>query len=133
MEFSLTSTLHFHPHLLFLLLLNQFYVNLLFTLKFVLATCRSNGPEGWRLRQRHFETVTSLIQSCRRFFPPGSALEIWSEFKWVSEESKLTFSSSLNSLMMWNTTVASLLMILRSCHSVSLFSIIKKYARVIYC
>ncbi|RVX14650.1 Proteasome activator subunit 4 [Vitis vinifera] len=45
-------------------------------------TCQWNtGPEGWRLRQRHFETVTSLVRSCRRFFPPGSAFEIWSEFK----------------------------------------------------
>ncbi|XP_055822371.1 proteasome activator subunit 4 [Solanum dulcamara] len=41
---------------------------------------RNTGPEGWRIRQRHFETVTSLVRSCRRFFPPGSALEIWSEF-----------------------------------------------------
>ncbi|XP_058208862.1 proteasome activator subunit 4 isoform X1 [Rhododendron vialii] len=41
---------------------------------------RNTGPEGWRLRQRHFETVTSLVRSCRRFFPPGSASEIWSEF-----------------------------------------------------
>ncbi|XP_050236349.1 proteasome activator subunit 4 [Mercurialis annua] len=41
---------------------------------------RNSGPEGWRLRQRHFETVTSLVRSCRRFFPPGSACEIWSEF-----------------------------------------------------
>ncbi|KAM7499059.1 hypothetical protein LguiA_023473 [Lonicera macranthoides] len=41
---------------------------------------RSTGPEGWRVRQRHFETVTSLVRSCRRFFPPGSASEIWSEF-----------------------------------------------------
>ncbi|XP_027335262.1 proteasome activator subunit 4 [Abrus precatorius] len=42
---------------------------------------RSTGPEGWRIRQRHFETITSLVQSCRRFFPSGSASEIWSEFK----------------------------------------------------
>ncbi|KAK4752662.1 hypothetical protein SAY87_021460 [Trapa incisa] len=42
---------------------------------------RSTGPEGWRIRQRHFETVTSLVRSCRRFFLPGSAFEIWSEFK----------------------------------------------------
>lgn len=42
---------------------------------------RNTGPEGWRLRQRHFETVTSLVRSCRRFFPRGSAYEIWSEFK----------------------------------------------------
>ncbi|WOG97891.1 hypothetical protein DCAR_0417232 [Daucus carota subsp. sativus] len=41
---------------------------------------RNTGPEGWRIRQRHFETVTSLVRSCRRFFPPGSANEIWSEF-----------------------------------------------------
>ncbi|XP_058114656.1 proteasome activator subunit 4 isoform X2 [Magnolia sinica] len=41
---------------------------------------RNTGPEGWRLRQRHFEAVTSLIQSCRNFFPSGSAAEIWSEF-----------------------------------------------------
>ncbi|XP_057983590.1 proteasome activator subunit 4 [Malania oleifera] len=46
---------------------------------------RSTGPEGWRLRQRHFETVTSLVRSCRRFFPPGSALEIWSEFRSLLE------------------------------------------------
>ncbi|WJX31396.1 hypothetical protein P8452_19826 [Trifolium repens] len=42
---------------------------------------RSTGPEGWRVRQRHFETITSLVQSCRRFFPSGAASEIWSEFK----------------------------------------------------
>ncbi|KAA8527119.1 hypothetical protein F0562_008652 [Nyssa sinensis] len=41
---------------------------------------RNTGPEGWKLRQRHFETVTSLVRSSRRFFPPGSAFEIWSEF-----------------------------------------------------
>ncbi|KAK2971931.1 hypothetical protein RJ640_004951 [Escallonia rubra] len=41
---------------------------------------RSTGPEGWRVRQRHFETVNSLVRSCRRFFPAGSASEIWSEF-----------------------------------------------------
>ncbi|KAL4185907.1 hypothetical protein AMTRI_Chr10g8130 [Amborella trichopoda] len=42
---------------------------------------RNTGPEGWRLRQRHFETLTSLIRSCRKFFPSGSAAEIWSEFR----------------------------------------------------
>ncbi|CAN8259509.1 unnamed protein product [Cochlearia groenlandica] len=41
---------------------------------------RSPGPEGWRLRQRHFAAVTSLIHSCRRFFPQGAASDIWSEF-----------------------------------------------------
>ncbi|ONK69303.1 uncharacterized protein A4U43_C05F21440 [Asparagus officinalis] len=46
---------------------------------------RNTGPEGWRLRQRHFETVTSLIQSCRKFFPAGSACEIWTEFKKLME------------------------------------------------
>lgn len=46
---------------------------------------RNTGPEGWRLRQRHFETVTSLVRSCRRFFPPGSASEIWSEFGYLLE------------------------------------------------
>ncbi|KAE8725691.1 Proteasome activator subunit 4 [Hibiscus syriacus] len=40
---------------------------------------RNTGPEGWRLRQRHFEMVTSLVRSCRRFFPAGSAFEIWLE------------------------------------------------------
>ncbi|XP_024015525.1 proteasome activator subunit 4 isoform X2 [Eutrema salsugineum] len=40
----------------------------------------SAGPEGWRLRQRHFEAVTSLIRSSRRFFPQGAASDIWSEF-----------------------------------------------------
>ncbi|KAH9804505.1 proteasome activator subunit 4 [Citrus sinensis] len=46
---------------------------------------RNTGPEGWRLRQRHFEAVTSLVRSCRRFFPPGSASEIWSEFRSLLE------------------------------------------------
>ncbi|KAI4307795.1 hypothetical protein L6164_030939 [Bauhinia variegata] len=42
---------------------------------------RNTGPEGWRLKQRHFEAITSLVRSCRRFFRSGSAIEIWSEFK----------------------------------------------------
>ncbi|GFQ02550.1 proteasome activator subunit 4 [Phtheirospermum japonicum] len=46
---------------------------------------RNTGPEGWRLRQRHFEAVTSLVRSCRRFFPQGSASEIWSEFRSLLE------------------------------------------------
>ncbi|XP_057530197.1 proteasome activator subunit 4-like isoform X1 [Amaranthus tricolor] len=41
---------------------------------------RSIGPEGWRVKQRHFETITALVRACRRFFPKNSALEIWSEF-----------------------------------------------------
>lgn len=49
----------------------------------IFAWHRNTGPEGWRIRQRHFETVTSLVRSCRRFFPPGSANEIWTEFTWV--------------------------------------------------
>ncbi|KAK9152276.1 hypothetical protein Syun_010585 [Stephania yunnanensis] len=53
-----------------------FYDNLLKT-----HFSRNTGPEGWRLRQRHFETVTSLIRSCRKFFPSGSASEVWSEFR----------------------------------------------------
>ncbi|XP_042519744.1 proteasome activator subunit 4 isoform X2 [Macadamia integrifolia] len=46
---------------------------------------RNTGPEGWRLRQRHFETVTSLVRTCRKFFPSGSAAEIWSEFRSLLE------------------------------------------------
>ncbi|KAK6947150.1 Proteasome activator Blm10, mid region [Dillenia turbinata] len=46
---------------------------------------RNSGPEGWKLRQRHFETVTSLVRSFRRFFPQGSAAEIWSEFRSLLE------------------------------------------------
>ncbi|CAI0396881.1 unnamed protein product [Linum tenue] len=46
---------------------------------------RSTGPEGWRVRQRHFEAITSLVRSCRRFFPAGSASEIWSEFSSLME------------------------------------------------
>ncbi|WOL13929.1 proteasome activator subunit 4 isoform X2 [Canna indica] len=46
---------------------------------------RNTGPEGWRLRQRHFETVTSLVRTCRRFFPAGAAAEIWSEFRALME------------------------------------------------
>ncbi|XP_068639166.1 proteasome activator subunit 4 isoform X2 [Aristolochia californica] len=46
---------------------------------------RNTGPEGWRLRQSHFEAVTSLVQSCKKFFPAGSASEIWSEFRALLE------------------------------------------------
>lgn len=46
---------------------------------------RTTGHEGWRLRQRHFETITTLIRSCRKFFPAGSASEIWSEFRSLME------------------------------------------------
>ncbi|XP_051128404.1 proteasome activator subunit 4 [Andrographis paniculata] len=46
---------------------------------------RNTGPEGWRLRQGHFDTITSLVRSCRRFFPSGSASEIWSEFRSLLE------------------------------------------------
>ncbi|KAG9448800.1 hypothetical protein H6P81_008765 [Aristolochia fimbriata] len=42
---------------------------------------RNTGPEGWRLRQSHFEAVISLVRSCKKFFPAGSATEIWSEFR----------------------------------------------------
>ncbi|KAF9673186.1 hypothetical protein SADUNF_Sadunf11G0122400 [Salix dunnii] len=45
----------------------------------------NTGPEGWKLRQRHFQTITSLVRSCRRFFPAGSALEIWNEFSSLLE------------------------------------------------
>ncbi|XP_031493399.1 proteasome activator subunit 4 isoform X1 [Nymphaea colorata] len=41
---------------------------------------RNPGAEGWRLRQRHFETITSLVRFCRVLFPSGSAAEIWTEF-----------------------------------------------------
>ncbi|KAJ3694711.1 hypothetical protein LUZ60_000088 [Juncus effusus] len=46
---------------------------------------RNTGPEGWKLKQQHFETMTSLIRSCRKFFPEGSASEIWSEFRILME------------------------------------------------
>ncbi|CAK7323879.1 unnamed protein product [Dovyalis caffra] len=46
---------------------------------------RNTGPEGWRLRQRHFQAITSLVRSCRRFFLAGSALEIWNEFSALLE------------------------------------------------
>uniref|UniRef100_A0A0A9DAT7 Binding n=1 Tax=Arundo donax TaxID=35708 RepID=A0A0A9DAT7_ARUDO len=39
------------------------------------------GPEGWKVRQQHFETVTSLVRASRNFFPDGAAAEIWSEFR----------------------------------------------------
>ncbi|PON80216.1 hypothetical protein PanWU01x14_006660 [Parasponia andersonii] len=42
---------------------------------------RNTSAEGWRLRQQHFEMITSLIQFRRRFFPLGFAFEIRSEFR----------------------------------------------------
>ncbi|CAJ1960253.1 unnamed protein product [Sphenostylis stenocarpa] len=62
---------------------------------------RSTGPEGWRIRQRHFETITSLVQSCRRFFPSGSAFEIWSEFNdWIKE--CIDLWESIPNCQFWN-------------------------------
>uniref|UniRef100_A0A0E0LAS8 Proteasome activator subunit 4 n=1 Tax=Oryza punctata TaxID=4537 RepID=A0A0E0LAS8_ORYPU len=42
---------------------------------------RNMGPEGWKVRQQHFETVTSLVRASRSLFPEGAAAEIWSEFR----------------------------------------------------
>ncbi|KAL6909678.1 hypothetical protein ACP4OV_001337 [Aristida adscensionis] len=42
---------------------------------------RNMGPEGWKVKQQHFETVTSLVRASRNFFPEGAAAEIWSEFR----------------------------------------------------
>jgi len=42
---------------------------------------RNMGPEGWKVRKQHFETVTSLVCASRNFFPEGVAAEIWSEFR----------------------------------------------------
>ncbi|KAL6596609.1 hypothetical protein ACP70R_047252 [Stipagrostis hirtigluma subsp. patula] len=42
---------------------------------------RNMGPEGWKVRQQHFETVTSLVRASRSYFPEGAAAEIWSEFR----------------------------------------------------
>lgn len=43
------------------------------------------GPEGWKVRKQHFETVTSLVRASRNFFPEGAAAEIWSEFRTLLE------------------------------------------------
>ncbi|KAJ3677567.1 hypothetical protein LUZ60_003291 [Juncus effusus] len=40
---------------------------------------RNTGPEGWRLRGRHLQVMTTLIKRCRKFFPAGSSSEIWTE------------------------------------------------------
>ncbi|KQK18511.1 hypothetical protein BRADI_1g42980v3 [Brachypodium distachyon] len=42
---------------------------------------RNMGPEGWKVRQQHFETITSLVRASRTFFPEGAAAEVWSEFR----------------------------------------------------
>ncbi|EMS63254.1 hypothetical protein TRIUR3_16462 [Triticum urartu] len=42
---------------------------------------RNMGPEGWKVRQQHFETITGLVHASRTFFPEGAAAEIWLEFR----------------------------------------------------
>ena len=42
------------------------------------------GPEGWKVRQQHFETITGLVRASRTFFPEGAAAEIWLEFRFGS-------------------------------------------------
>ncbi|KAF0904304.1 hypothetical protein E2562_033273 [Oryza meyeriana var. granulata] len=46
---------------------------------------RNMGPEGWKVRQQHFETVTSLVRASRSLFPEGAAADIWSEFRLLLE------------------------------------------------
>ncbi|KAI4994113.1 hypothetical protein ZWY2020_028390 [Hordeum vulgare] len=41
---------------------------------------KNMGPEGWKVRQQHFETITSLVRASRTFFPEGAATEIWLKF-----------------------------------------------------
>jgi hypothetical protein len=54
----------------------------------IVAKChvcfRNMGPEGWKVRQQHFETATSLVRASRNFFLEGAAAEIWSEFRFDS-------------------------------------------------
>jgi len=54
---------------------------------------RNMGPEGWKVRKQHFETVTSLVCASRNFFPEGVAAEIWSEFRFGNFYDK--FSTNL--------------------------------------
>uniref|UniRef100_A0A0D6R2L6 Proteasome activator subunit 4 n=1 Tax=Araucaria cunninghamii TaxID=56994 RepID=A0A0D6R2L6_ARACU len=42
---------------------------------------RRQGAEGLKLKHRHLETMKSLIYNSRKFFPSGSAEEIWLEFR----------------------------------------------------
>uniref|UniRef100_A0A0D9WPL0 Proteasome activator subunit 4 n=1 Tax=Leersia perrieri TaxID=77586 RepID=A0A0D9WPL0_9ORYZ len=46
---------------------------------------RNMGPEGWKVKQQHFEIVTSLVHASRSLFPEGAAAEIWSEFRLLLE------------------------------------------------
>ncbi|KAK7826474.1 proteasome activator subunit 4 [Quercus suber] len=79
---------------------------------------RDTGPEGWRLRQRHFEAITSLVRSCRRFFPPGSAFEIWSEFSdWI--KSCIDLWDSMPNCQFWNSQWAALVArVVKNCNSI---------------
>jgi hypothetical protein len=45
--------------------------------------CRRHTYEGLALHQVHEQTVTTLVQRARGFFPPGAAQEIWAELRWA--------------------------------------------------
>ncbi|XP_066373530.1 proteasome activator subunit 4-like [Miscanthus floridulus] len=60
---------------------------------------RNMGPEGWKVRKQHFETVTSLVRASRNFFPEGVAAEIWSEFRFGIFSTNLYLHS--NSFMLF--------------------------------
>jgi hypothetical protein len=67
--------------------------------------CFSNMAEGWKLRQQHLETVTSLVRVSRNFFLEGAATEIWLEFSFVSFlcgiQHECPFQFSFHFVLLW--------------------------------
>ncbi|KAI4982453.1 hypothetical protein ZWY2020_022945 [Hordeum vulgare] len=63
---------------------------------------KNMGPEGWKVRQQHFETITSLVRASRTFFPEGAAAEIWLKFR-IS--SKLVTGAKLSPLSIYSSSL----------------------------
>eukprot|EP00250_Pteridium_aquilinum_P007746 c17405_g1_i1 orf=311-5854(-) len=54
---------------------------------------RRNSFEGFGLQAAHVNSLSNIIRKCRRFFPKGSAAEIWAEFRPMLED--LSHNTSL--------------------------------------
>ena len=56
---------------------------------FVSEILRRYSYEGLGLKMHHLDSITTLVRCCRRYFQPDSAIEIWSEFRYVLYEERM--------------------------------------------
>lgn len=57
---------------------------------------RRYSYEGLKIKSQHLESLTAFVRCCRRYFPSGSAIEIWNEFRPALHD--LVHNSSLEAM-----------------------------------